>query len=439
MLSDEWNDKEPVFDEWTGKFVFDEIEREEVVEKFTTKIAWTYIYTWESTKRTVINRGGTRSSKTYSIVQIIVEWLFSGEIRKGQFIDKGVCTIVRKNNTTIKKTVLKDFEEVLYARPDSDKVKRNMTDRTYEFRGRTVQFIGADEEQKVRGLKSNILYCNEANELLYKKQFFQLNIRTTDLVFIDLNPSDPDVWVNTELEQKADEVEGGVDVIVSTYKDNPFLSDYQISKIEELERTDKQLWQVYGLGNYGKIEGLVYNWHEVDSIPRYADFIGYGLDFGFTNDPTAFVEVFYYDGGIYARDLIYDTGLYNKDIAALWDEMGIDKDAPIYADSSDPKAISELCSFGYNVHGVEKPAGSVLFGISIMQSNKLYYTSDSTGIAKEQGKYKWLEHRQTGKLTNNPIDDFNHALDAIRYVAYTQLRGTLNPAIRNHWNDIEIS
>lgn len=428
-------DDELEFDEWDGEYN-NPTELDEGVD-VPMYVANTYLRNWKSSGRIVINRGGTRSSKTYSLVQMISNWLYTGWIRENEYLEEGVCNIVRKNKSTIRVTVLKDFEEVISMNPLYSEIKINNTNKTFEYEGRLVQFFGADEEQKIRGLKSDILYCNEANELAYKKQFFQLLIRCTGTIFIDFNPSDPDVWINTELEQKRAAKKKDVEVIVTTYLDNPFLERTQIEEIKGIRDIDEELWQVYGLGNYGKITGLIYNIKEVDFLPDGAEFLGFGLDFGFTNDPTALIQMWYFDGGIYMRDLIYKTGLTTPMLAEKMKKIGVPMDAPIFADGAEPKTCTELRALGFsgvrNVKGNDK---KILFGISVMNSHDLYHLSDSLAIKSEGMKYKWLEDKETGEPTNKPIDGFNHALDAARYVAVKKLANRMNRAIYKYYNSI---
>ena len=208
----------------------------------------TFNRNWISEKRIVINRGGTRSGKTFSICQQIAMWLMTGQIRDGQIIEKGTASIVRKNKTTVTATVLRDFEYILKEYGYYQHVTHNKTNRTYSFDGRMVEMFGADDEQKLRGYKSDILYVNEANELNYHKEFLQLRLRTKELIIIDFNPSDPYTWIKTELEDKRAHIKGDVETIVSTYKDNSTLTDQQIAEIEYLKETDPTLWHVYGLG-----------------------------------------------------------------------------------------------------------------------------------------------------------------------------------------------
>jgi len=374
-----------------------------------------------TTKKIVVNRGGTRSSKTYSIAQLCALWLVSGEMGKGNYIHKGVWSTVRKHQTTLEKTVVRDFEEILLNNGWYDLIDHNKTKKTYSYDGRLVEFFGADDQQKLRGAKRNILYCNEANELEYKSEFFQLLMRTTDRIFIDFNPDDEDIWINTELEQKRSLDKGDVETIVSTYKDNTFLPQTLVEEIEYLQKTDPEFWKIYGLGEYGNITGLVYDTVTmVNEIPSNAKFVCYGLDFGFTNDPTAVVEIYRHDQDLYINELIYESGLTNEDIANRLKQFGVTRQQEVICDSAEPKSIEELYRQGINAKPTKKGADSIKNGIDVLKRFKIHLTNKSTNIRKEFRSYKWAVDK-TGKSIGKPIDKFNHGMDAIRYGAIIHL------------------
>lgn len=392
-------------------------------------ITKTFERNWESKKKVVVNRGGTRSSKTYSLCQLFANWLMTGWIRKETFIERGVASIVRKHSTTLKNTVMRDFEEVL---KDTiiegtdvslySQIKHHKTDRTYSYQGRTVEFFGADDQQKIRGYKSKILYCNEANELSFKKEFFQLLMRTEALVVIDFNPSDPYVWINEEIEQKRAHDKGDVDVIVSTYKDNKFLLKTQVEEIEYLKETAPDLWQVYGLGEYGLIKGLIFP--KVTIITEMPDDLkmqGFGKDFGFTNDPTTLYHCGTMGKDLFVDELLWGHGYTNPMITSHYDSIGIEKRYDeIFADSANPKDIQEIANAGYNIKPAKKGKDSILHGINLIKQYNLHITARSTNLLKEQKKYKWAEDKE-GNPTNKPIDNYNHGWDSIRYYATMKL------------------
>ena len=376
---------------------------------------------YSSDKKIVINRGGTRSSKTVSIVQQCVLWLMTGRLTRNLEIPKGVWSTVRKYSTTLDATVIRDFEEELNKHNIFDLVQHNKTKKTYKYQDRLVEFIGADDEQKLRGAKRNILYCNEGNELEYKTEFFQLLMRTEDKVIIDFNPDDENIWINTELEQKRYFDKNDVEIIVSTYKDNTFLPSSLISEIEYLQQTDPEFWKIYGLGEYGKVFGLIFdNYNIVDGIPQDAKFIAYGQDFGFTNDPSALVGVWMQNGELWVKELIYQRGLTNQDLASKYKELGIYQGQYIVADSAEPKSIQELINLQFSVYPAEKGADSIKNSIDILKRYKLNITNDSTNLIKELRTYKWMLDK-TGNSINKPIDYNNHAIDALRYVALNKL------------------
>lgn len=374
-----------------------------------------------SKKKIVINRGGTRSSKTYSIAQLCALWLMTGEIGKGNYIHKGVWSTVRKHQTTLEKTVVRDFEEILQNNSWYNLIDHNKTKKTYKYEGRMVEFFGADDQQKLRGSKRAILYCNEANELEYKAEFFQLLMRTTDKIFIDFNPDDEDIWINTELEKKRTLEKKDVETIVSTYKDNTFLPSGLVEEIEYLQKTDPEFWKIYGLGEYGNISGLIFeNVTIVDSIPENAKLKGYGLDFGFTNDPTACTGLYIHDKDLYLDELIYDYGLTNEDIANRLKDLNINLYDDVVCDSAEPKSIEELSRLGINSIPAKKGADSIRNGIDILKRYNIHITRKSLNVQKEFRKYKWAENKN-GESLGKPIDYFNHAIDGIRYCAMRHL------------------
>jgi phage terminase large subunit len=386
--------------------------------KLQLKVSNTFRKNWSSTKRIVINRGGTRSGKTYGICQLAANWLATGQVRKNKKLIKGTWSIARKYRATITKTVEKEFKDVcenilLDGKPFFSFLKVNKTNKSYSFNGRTIQFIGADDEQKLRGYKSDILYCNEANELSFEKEFFQLRMRTTGEIFLDFNPSDEYIWINIELEQKRMLKQGDVEVLISTYKDNPTLNDIQIKEIEALQDSDIELWKVYGLGQYGKVKGLVFeNWKVCNSMPKKFKWEVYGMDFGFTNDPTTLIHIRYAHGELWLNQLIFDKGLTNDDICKQLKKLGFNRNFEIIADSAEPKSIEEIRRQSFNIQGAKKGKDSINYGLDIMKRYKINITATSEDLKKEFRVYKYIENSKDG---NKTIDNFNHGIDAARY------------------------
>lgn len=397
------------------------------VKDYEMQITPVYVKVYESVSKNkiTVNRWGTRSGKTYSTCQLIFLWLITGSFGK-RYIPDGVCSIVRRWKSSIVGTVLRDREEIVadfYEKhpENANCIQENKTLKTFEFQGRTVEFIGADNPQKIKGAKRKILYCNEANELEYKTQFFQLNIRTSEAVIIDFNPDDEDIRINTEIEQKRQYTKKDVGVIVSTYKDNPFLSEEEVNEIEMIAEIDPQLWQVYGKWEYGKVTGTIYNNREIiDSVPKEAEYIGHGLDFGFSSHPAALVGLYRWNGGIVIDEEFYASGHTNSEMSKKRIDNGVSQKIDITADSAEPKSIKELSDLKRRIEAVEKWPDSVQYGIQLLQSFKLYITSSSTNTVKEIKKYKRRVDKN-GKTLEEPIKEYDHAMDAIRYCAMKKL------------------
>jgi phage terminase large subunit len=392
--------------------------------RFAPEITNVYERNFNSKGRIVINRGGTRSSKTYSLSQLAIRWLLTGRVREHQVIPKGIFSIVRKTFPSLKASALRDVVEILEEHNIMQYIQYNKTDHvmTLPGSGRYLEFFSVDQQQKVRSRGRSILYCVEANELDYMSTFYQMLMRTKDLVLIDLNPDDPYNWINEELEQKRAQKRGDVEVIVSTYKDNPKLSPEHVQEIEYMKEVDEELWQVYGLGQYGKITGLIFpNIQIVKTMPENLSSTGYGLDFGYVNDPSAMVY-----GGVqnkidlYLDEILYQSGLTNPDLAGAFRTNSISSSVEIFADSAEPKSITELRQYGYNVIGAKKGPDSVLYGIKNLQKFKIHITENSHNLLKELIKYKWKVDKE-GKQTNVPIDMFNHGIDGARYYAIMKL------------------
>ena len=372
---------------------------------------------YDSNKKIVINRGGTRSSKTWSLNQLCALWLVSGNYGNGQYCHEGVWTTVRKYRTNLDGTVIRDFEDILKAEGWYDMVEHNKTKKQYKLGKRLVEFIGADDEQKLRGAKRNILYCNEANELEYKQEFFQLLMRTENKIFLDFNPDDEQVWINQELEIKRSNEVGDVEVIVSNYKNNSFLPESLVKEIEYLKQTDKEFWKIYGLGEYGNISGLIYeNVTYVDRMPD-CKLVSYGLDFGYSIDVCGCLAVYRRDDELYLKEIIYERNLTNQDIAErIRDIVGRDE---VICDSAEPKSIEELYRLGINAKPATKGRDSILNGIDILKRYKIHVVN-SSNLKREFRTYKWATDKN-GNSLQKPIGP-DHLMDALRYVALIHLK-----------------
>lgn len=310
-------------------------------------------------------------------------------------------------------TAYRDFFEILNKHGLYDESKHNKSDYTYTLNGNLIEFISLDQPQKKRGAKRDYLFCNESNELTWE-DFFQLLVRTTGQIWIDYNPSDSFHWIYDRLLTRDD-----VTYIQSTYKDNPFLDQSIIDEIERLQETDEDYWRIYGLGERGMSRATIFQF-TTGEIPQQAKLISHGLDWGYTNDPTALVAVHQSGDTLYLDELLYQTGMTNSDIANRLRDLLPDRRNEVFADSAEPKSIEELHRMGWNVKPTQKGADSLIAGIDMLKRYKIVVTPRSKHLINELQNYKWTEDKN-GNLLNKPIDAFNHAIDATRYAVWNKL------------------
>ena len=364
------------------------------------KLATTYYHVRASTKRIQVHQGGTRSGKTYSILLSLVE-LCHRNTNRG-----AVITIARKTFPALRATAMRDFFEILEREGVYDVMSHNKSDATYALFGNLVEFISLDQPQKVRGRKRDILYLNEANEATLE-DWRQLMLRTRWKAIIDFNPSDEFHWIYDEVIPRDD-----ADFYQTTYRDNPFLEPATIEEIERLRDADENYWRVYGLGERGASRATIFShWRECDQVQ--GRLLTYALDFGYTNDPTAIVAIYQDGEAFYVDEIAYQHRLSNRDISDIL-HRNVQGRQTIIADSAEPKSIDEIHGYGLNVHPARKGADSVRAGIQFMQSRPLHVTARSINLIKELRNYKWKEDKN-GKQLNEPVDAFNHAIDAMRY------------------------
>ena len=353
-------------------------------------------------KRIKIIQGGTSAGKTFGILPILID--------KAARHDGLEISIVAETIPHLRRGALRDFLKIMKStnRYADDHFNKSLL--RYEFaNGSVMEFFSADDSSKLRGARRDVLYINECNNITFDA-YNELSIRTKKEVYLDFNPAN-EFWVHTELKDEPDS-----DFIILTYKDNEALDKSIVDQIEknrlkaETSSYWANWWRVYGLGEIGSLEGVVFdNWKLIDKLPEDARLIGLGLDFGYTNDPTAIVEVYNWNGKRIINELIYKTGMLNSDIAKV-----LPNNIPIYADSSEPKSIEEIRRFGKMIKGVTKGKDSINYGIQVMQSQEYLVTSASTNLIKELRGYVWDTDKQGVKL-NKPIDYQNHSIDAFRY------------------------
>jgi phage terminase large subunit len=341
--------------------------------------------------RIKIIQGGTSAGKTFGILPILIS-----KAAKRPLME---ISVVAESIPHLRRGALKDFLSMMKSGFRYVDKRFNKSLLRYDFdNGSYIEFFSADDSSKLRGARRDILYINECNNIEFEA-YNELAIRTKREIYLDFNPAN-EFWVHTELKNEPD-----TDFVVLTYKDNEALDKGIVKEIEKNRLKGltssywANWWNVYGLGEMGSLQGVVFsNWKQIDTIPTEARLLGYGVDFGYTADPTSIVEVY-----------SYQTGLVNTEIAKK-----LQKNIIAYADSAEPKSIEEIRRTGQLIKGVTKGLDSVNFGIQIMQSQEYLVTSQSTNLIKELRSYCWDKDR-SGKQINKPIANYNHAIDAVRY------------------------
>lgn len=354
--------------------------------------------------RIFVNQGGTSSGKTYCIMQRLISIAVNEPAT--------IITVAGQDLPNLKVGAMRDTETIF---GDSEWLQGffvwNRSDYIIKGQnGSLIEFKSYDGEQDAKNGKRDYLFINEANGITYGI-YWQLAIRTRRQIFIDYNPS-ARFWVHEQVLGRE-----GVKLIISDHRSNMFLTDEEHRRIEGI--SDPELWKVYARGKTGSITGLVFShFNVVDELPPREEWkvSVYGMDFGFTNDPTTLVHLVLAHGEIWTDELIYQTGLTNTDIARLMKEAGLTGRDEVIADSAEPKSIHELCLQGMNVKPCRKGADSVINGIDILKRYTWNVTRRSTGLRKELLAYKWKQDRD-GNLTSQPLDGFDHSIDAVRYAA----------------------
>jgi len=366
------------------------------------------------TARKKVIQGGTSAGKTLAILAVLIDIAAK---------KKTEISVVSESIPHLRRGAIKDFAKVMQWTGRWVADRWNKTLLTYNFaNGSVIEFFSADSEARLRGARRQVVYINEANNIDFES-YYQLAIRTSEAIYIDFNPTH-EFWAHTEVLPEQD-----AELVILTYNDNEALPD-TIKRDIELNRTKAETsaywanwWKVYGLGQVGTLQGAIYEDFEVVEgidVSR-AKFVALGLDWGFSNDPTALVAIYRQGDCLLIQELLYSTGLTNQDIADKLRTLGITRAWEIVADSAEPKSIEEIYRLGFNIKPAEKGPDSVRNGIDILKRYKLQVTKDSTNLIKELRSYTWATDKE-GKNTGVPIDSFNHACDAMRYVALNKLR-----------------
>ena len=341
--------------------------------------------------------GGTSASKTISILLWCIDY--------AQSTRNKIISVVSESMPHLKRGAIRDFLNIMNEHKYFEDSRWNKTDYIYTYpKGSRLEFFSVDQPGKVRGPRRDVLFINEANNISYET-YTQLEVRTKKIVWLDWNPVS-EFWWYTEINGKQD-----CDFITLTYKDNEALAP-ELAQALEVRKGNKNWWKVYGEGQLGEFEGRIYiGWQIIDEVPHEARLERYGLDFGYTNDPTASDAIYKYNGGIIIDEVIHQKGLSNKQIADIYQNL---PKALVIADSAEPKSIDEIISYGISVLPSLKGQGSVLKGIQYVQDQRISITKRSINTIKEYRNYLWQTDKE-GKIINEPDVIWNHHMDDIRY------------------------
>jgi phage terminase large subunit len=361
--------------------------------------------------RIKVIQGGTSASKTFSILAILIDRAIKTPNLEISIVSESIPHLRRGAN--------KDFLKIMKETGRFIPTHYNKTLLRYEFtNGSYIEFFSADDESRLRGARRNILYINECNNINYDA-YLQLSIRTDGDIYLDYNPTSK-FYVHTEILGQPD-----TQLLVLTYKDNEALSDEIVKQLEANREKAKTstYWEnwcrVYLDGEIGQVEGTIFTDFElIDRIPDEARLLGYGLDFGFSQDPAALIAIYKYNDELVVDEVVYQTGLLNSELSNIMKQSGVKGE--IFADSAEPKSIQELKRYGHQVKPVEKGKDSINYGIQILQQKHILITRGSTNLLDEFSKYMWKKNRDGG-YEKTPIDAYNHAIDALRYVAMMKL------------------
>jgi phage terminase large subunit len=361
----------------------------------------------ESSRRICILQGGTRSGKSYSALQwILVKALSEPNI---------VISVVRKSFPSMRVSIMRDWISILKELGIWEEERWSATEHVYSFdNGSMVEFMSIDSAEKRKGSARDYLFVDECNELS-QEDYFQLFIRTRKKTIIAYNPSfGTNNYIFNEIQTHPE-----ADLYISTFRDNPYLEKQLVEEIERLKEINPEYYKIYGMGLPGNNVGTIFSINLVEEVPENAEFVAFGLDYGFTVDPTALVAIWKRDKDLFIDELVYQKGMVTSDIANRLRELEVGREE-IWADSAEPRLNEELYRLGFNVKPVRKGKDSIKLGIDLMMQYRLIVTKRSSNIVKEFGEYVWMVDKN-GNFENIPVDYSNHAIDAIRYVCMERL------------------
>ena len=361
----------------------------------------------DSSRKICILQGGTRSSKSYSALQ----WL----IVKALSENSAVITVVRKSFPSMRVSIMRDFIGIMKSLDIWNENQWSATEHLYNFdNGSIFEFMSIDNAEKRKGTSRDYLFADECNELS-REDYFQLFIRTRKKTIIAYNPSfGTNNYIFNEIQTHPES-----DLYISTFKDNPFLEQSIVEEIERLKTINPEYWKIYGLGQPGNNIGTIFSIHIVDEIPEDAEFVAFGMDYGFSIDPTTFMCIAKKDNNLYIDELLYKTHMVTGDIVNFLKTLDIGR-AEIWGDSAEGRLIEEIYRSGFNIKPVKKGRDSIRMGIDLMMNYQLHVTKRSHNTIREFSEYVWTVDKN-GNFENVPVDYSNHTIDAIRYVVMERL------------------
>ena len=384
---------------------------------FQTTTAIRKLYALKKRKKVI--QGGTSAGKTFGILPILIDRCI-----RTPYLE---TSVVSESIPHLRRGAMKDFLKIMI---ETNRFRDNQWNRSslkYTFtNGSYIEFFSVEQPDKLRGARRNVLYVNEANNVPFEA-YTQLSIRTSGDIWIDFNPT-ANFWAHKEVVAHQD-----ADFITLTYLDNEALPQTIVDDIESARERAKtseywnNWWKVYGLGQIGSLEGVcIKEWKEI-KLPLEARLLCYGMDFGYSNDPSTLIALYKYNDSYIFDEVIYQKKLLNSDISSLFRSHEIN--GIVYADSAEPKSIAELRTYGHKVVPCTKGKDSIVYGINLINQNEIFVTSRSKNLIKELQSYTWMKDRE-GNTINKPIDSFNHCIDAARYAITSQLqtpnKGTYN-------------
>lgn len=357
--------------------------------------------------RIKIVKGGTSASKTISILCLLIDYAIKNEGRE--------ISVVSESVPHLRRGALKDFLSILNGLNRYNDSQYNKSTLKYNFtNGSYIEFFSTDQPDKLRGARRTDLYINECNNVPFDA-YTQLATRTSGYIWLDYNPSSL-FWVDKELIGQPD-----TDYITLTYKDNDALPESIVKEIEKAKEKAKtstywsNWWKVYGLGEQGSLEGAcIPDWMEINDVPHEARLLGYGMDFGYSVDPSTLVALYKYNDSYIFDEVLNKKGMLNSDISQFLNNNQVRE--IIYADSAEPKSIAELLSYGHTIYPVSKGRDSIVYGINLINQNKVYVTQRSKNMIKELNGYIWMQDKQGNTLQKPNPTSGDHCIDAARYI-----------------------